>query len=107
MNMRKVRVVATAMAAMLLLSACPMTQQRDYEGAQVRDPDEVVIFTNVDEHPNIVRVCLDGIAFATTTRDFTAIFRVPEWDSFCQTQDFINRNGGRSGDSGTDPSVAP
>jgi predicted small secreted protein len=59
---------------------------RDLEGVQVYDPDEATLWNNVDQHPNIVRLCLDGVAFATTTRpDFAAVTRVPEWDAHCKT----------------------
>lgn len=58
---------------------------RDLEGVKGQDPEKVQIIYNVDGFPNVVRLCIDKVAFATTTRqDESAIFRVPEWDvAFC------------------------
>lgn len=69
---------------MALLSGCGDTF-RDLENIKGRDPERVEIVYNVDGYPNIVRVCVDRVAFATTTRqNQAAIFRVPEWDvSYC------------------------
>lgn len=61
---------------------------RDYEGAHVKDPDSITLWNNIDQHPNIARVCTDGVAWATTTRpDFSALTRVPEWDVVCRAVD--------------------
>lgn len=51
-------------------------------------PDQVRVFLNVDDHPSIVRVCLDGIAFRTVSVKYAglntpAVERVPEWDALC------------------------
>ena len=36
------------------------------------------------DHPNIAKVCIDGVAFATTTREGnSAIMRVEAWDRSC------------------------
>jgi len=78
------KVVLVAAAAGLLLAGCGRDNFRDVEGVPSKDPDSVVLWNNVDGHPNVVRVCLDGVAFATTTRDYgDSIMRVPEWDSKC------------------------
>lgn len=45
-----------------------------------KDPDKIELYLNIDQYPNVVRLCIGGVAFATTTRDFTALVRVPEWD---------------------------
>lgn len=56
---------------------------------EARVPDSVTVFQNVDNHPTIVRVCLDGIAFRTISTTHsqggfnTAVERVPEWDEAC------------------------
>lgn len=57
---------------------------RDLEDATVKDA-VVTVFNNIDKHPNIAQVCVDGIAFVTTTRidGNDSIDRVPEWDSRC------------------------
>lgn len=56
---------------------------RDLEGVTVKDPGKVVLYNNVDLHPNIVMLCVNGVGFATTTRDLNAVLRVPEWDAEC------------------------
>lgn len=75
---------ALAIAALILLGACgPGNNFRDVEGADSQDPDLVEVFNNADKHPNIVKVCIDGVAFATTSRDYNAIMRVEAWDATC------------------------
>jgi hypothetical protein len=78
--------IGAAAVAALALSGCMNDSIRDYEEAEVRDPDHITLWNSVDLHPNIARTCTDGVAWATTSRDFTAIIRVPEWDDFCATQ---------------------
>ena len=57
---------------------------RDVEGVASKDPDLLEAYNNLDGHPNIAKVCIDGVAFATTTRDAAAaIQRVEAWDSTC------------------------
>ena len=69
------------------LSGCEGQQVRDLEGVPIRQPDKAEIYANVDQYPNITRICIDGVAFATTTRDYQPVMRVPEWDSsFCGVQ---------------------
>lgn len=83
--MKLAAAVVTAAAA-VALSGCGLNDSvRDYEEAQVKDPDSVTLWNNVDLHPNVARLCTDGVAWATTTRDYTAIIRVPEWDAYCKT----------------------
>lgn len=79
---RTVVVVITA-AASVVLAGCGANNFRDLEGVESQDPDSVTLWNNVDGHPNVVRLCLDGVAFATTSRDYEPILRVPEWDSEC------------------------
>ena len=70
--------------AVLSTAACGSNNFRDVEGVPSKDPDSISLWSNVDGNPNIVRVCLDGVAFATTNRpDFGSIMRVPEWDERC------------------------
>lgn len=97
---RRIAAVILAAAAGLSLSACS-PELRDFEGAPMRDPDEAVIFSNVDQHPNLVRICIDGVGFLTTTREYgDAVTRVPEWDAICAEVDRTSLNGGRQGDTG-------
>lgn len=80
--------VALLAAALVMfaiaLTACTRGQARDLEGVDPKDPDKVELYTNVDQHPNVVRLCIDGVAFATTTRQFDSIQRVVEWDDWCK-----------------------
>lgn len=67
------------------LSGCGSANQADVKGVNVRNPDKIEAYANIDQHPNIVRLCIDHVAFATTSRENGQNFiRVPEWDvSFC------------------------
>ena len=71
--------------AALTGAACsPGNNFRDVEGVDSQDPDLIESYNNLDGHPNIAKVCIDGVAFATTTRDAqAAIQRVEAWDSTC------------------------
>lgn len=51
---------------------------------EVRVPQSLTVFQNIDAHPTIAKLCVDGVAFATTSRDYNAIMRVPEWDKDCK-----------------------
>ena len=82
------RVVLAAVALTALggaTTACtPGNNFRDVKGVASQDPDLIESYNNLDGHPNIAKVCIDGVAFATTTRDAqAAIQRVPDWDSTC------------------------
>lgn len=79
---RRVTAALAAVAGVLVLAGC--AQQYDVENVPFEVPDEITIYGNVDQHPNIARVCVEGVAFATTTRDYNAITRVPEWDAHCE-----------------------
>ena len=77
------------LAALLVLvglaGACSSRDNfRDIEGVKSERPDSVRVFNNVDKHPNVVQLCIDGVGFATTTRNYgDALMRVPEWDAGC------------------------
>lgn len=79
-------VVAVAAVGLSSCGQAPWEDSlRDYEGAEVRDPGSITLWNNIDQHPNLARVCADGVAFLTTTRpDFSAVQRVPEWDAACK-----------------------
>lgn len=92
MKHRTTSIALLAGAALLALTGCAdggvnldsLTGGfKDLEGIPAEDPTNVRIFNNVDGFPNIVKVCTDGVAFATTTRDLNAVVRVPEWDGGC------------------------
>jgi uncharacterized protein YcfL len=79
--MRK-RLILIALA--VLLAGCGSSQQlRDLEKIPAQDPDKVELFNNVNDHANLVVVCIHGVAFVTTTRDYNAVTRVAELDRTC------------------------
>ncbi|MBI4940629.1 MAG: hypothetical protein HY830_07780 [Actinobacteria bacterium] len=92
--MRRATVVTagTAAALALLLSGCSQ-QLGDRKGGSGRDPDRlsdvdyVEVYRNIDNFPNVAKVCAGGVAFATTSSsDGTtspSLVRVPEWDASC------------------------
>ncbi len=80
----KKRIVILAAGAILVFSACgPGNNFRDVEGVKSQNPDLIENYNNMDQHPNLSKVCIDGVAFLTTTRDYDAVTRVPEWDRTC------------------------
>jgi len=85
---KTIKLAIASAAALLVLSGCGQApwedSLRDLENVPVKDPDSATLYNNVDKYPNISRLCIDGVAFATTTRpDFGALMRVPEWDAEC------------------------
>jgi len=83
--MKKKIAALLAVAGVLTLSACANDTILDNENGVVADADEITVFNNIDGHPNIARLCADGVAFATTMREYgDAVTRVPEWDDYCQ-----------------------
>lgn len=69
----------------LVSSGCASSNNfRDVEGVKSLRPDLIRNYNNMDKHPNIGQICIDGVAFATTTRNYgDALTRVPEWDKIC------------------------
>ena len=82
---KKRALVVLGAGVVALGAACtPGNNFRDVEGVKSKDPDLIESYNNLDGHPNIAKVCIDGVAFATTTRENNAaIQRVPDWDSTC------------------------
>lgn len=85
--MRKLATATVLAAAALSLTGCQLHKtatNADLTGVHYDTPDTVKVWQNIDNHPNIAKLCLDGVAFATTTRDAQAAAqRVPEWDQTC------------------------
>lgn len=80
----KKALVGVGIAGLLFLGACESSNNfRDVEGVKSQKPDLIQNYNNMDKHPNIGKVCIDGVAFLTTTRDLQAVVRVPEWDKTC------------------------
>ena len=82
---KRVVLAAVAVAALGTAAGCtPGNNFRDVEGVPSKNPDLIEAYNNLDGHPNIAKVCIDGVAFATTTRDAqAAIQRVEDWDATC------------------------
>jgi hypothetical protein len=83
-------VASTGIAAAAIIAGCasgnPVAD--DLQNVSPSYPNYVGLYLNVDGHPNIVEICINGVGFATTTREAAgAITRIPEWDAFCQTQE--------------------
>jgi hypothetical protein len=76
-------------ALALILGGCNFGQgsdSRDLEGVPLTDPQKIEVYANVNGHPNIVRLCIDGRAFITTTRARFAMLRADYWDGWCNDQ---------------------
>lgn len=79
----------------------------DYEA---RVPDSLTIYRNVDKHPTINKLCVEGIAFRTVSSTHStgdSVVRVPEWDDTCPGYDpsrtqFGTNSGRISTNSGGD-----
>ena len=100
--MNKRVIVGAVASAVLLLGACtqdasktdlsePKQQGRavpqDYKA---QAPDSITVFQNVDGHPTITRVCIDGTAWRTISNAHQggldgAVKRVEEWDTYCKS----------------------
>lgn len=80
---RKIALVAAAALA-LALAGCNLgsdnANQKDVTGVNWQKPDKIEVFANIDEHPNVVVLCIHKVAWVTTTRVNVPIVRVPEYD---------------------------
>lgn len=92
--------VAALLVPALILGSCGRdTSKADLDEPKVigdveperyesRAPDQVIIFSNVDDHPTIVKLCIDGAGFMTISKTHSglaspAVQRVPAWDEGC------------------------
>lgn len=83
------RILAALMAAAAIaatVTACGPTQGDDLRNSPNSYPDYSTTVLNVDGFPNIAVICFKGAGFATTSRDYDALTRVPEWDAFCASK---------------------
>lgn len=76
--------IAGLAVVVLGLAGCQGANTRDLEGIKGQDPPKIEIYNNIDGHPNPVRLCIDGVALLTTTRDLSAVTLVPAWDGVVQ-----------------------
>ena len=77
-------VVVTVTSAAMALGCS--NQLNDQGGVQQAKADYILTYLNVDNFPNVTMLCIHGAGFATTTRDYDSLTRVPEWDTFCATK---------------------
>ena len=88
--------VGAFLAAVLVLGLAGCSSQLGDRGGKegappdfVSDVDYVEVYRNADGFPNLARVCVQGLAFATSSsgRGESAgaapLLRVTEWDDFC------------------------
>lgn len=76
--------LAIATFGVLALTACsPGNNFRDLEGVKSVNPDKATVYNNVDKHPNLAVICIDGVAFVTSTRQYESHSRVSELDRTC------------------------
>jgi hypothetical protein len=69
-----------------IAAGCASPQLNDLRNSPTNYPNYSMTYINVDGFPNVTELCINGVAFATTTRDYTSIMRIPQWDAFCATQ---------------------
>lgn len=86
------------LAALFALAGCSaqLEDRGGDEGAPpdfIGDVDYIEVYRNADAYPNVARVCVRGLAFATSSTGrgaeaagATPVIRVPEWDDFCATK---------------------
>ncbi len=77
------RTIAVA-GIILALGACsPGNNFRDLEGVKSVDPDKATVYNNVDQHPNLAVLCIEGVAYITSTRQHQSHTREPDLDKTC------------------------
>lgn len=76
------RLIALAFAG-ALLAGCGSNAKRDLEGAPSVNPDKATVYNNVNGHPNLAVLCIDGAAWVTNTRAHDAALPDPRLDKTC------------------------
>lgn len=84
--MKKYLLIALS-AAVTPLAACGGTATyADLENVPAATPTKIEAYTNIDKHPNLVRLCIDGKAFITTSRKGAGAWRRADYfDAWCST----------------------
>jgi hypothetical protein len=88
---RNIKYIIVGLSAALALVSCTGQNSfnggggnKDVEKIQPKNADSYELINNVDKYPNIVIVCVHGVAFVTTTRDAqAAIQHIVEMDRNC------------------------
>ncbi|MFI5931838.1 hypothetical protein [Actinoplanes sp. NPDC051494] len=50
---------------------------------KISDVDYIEVYRNADKFPNVALICIEGIAFASTSSGGPSLVRMPEWDKKC------------------------
>ena len=80
------RVAAGALIISAGVAVAGCSQLNDQAGIPQASMDYAMTYLNADNFANITVVCIRSVGFATTTRDYAAAIRVPEWDGFCASK---------------------
>jgi hypothetical protein len=91
---RKIASLAAVLVFGLAGCSAQLEDRGGDEGAPpdfIGDVDYVDVYRNADDFPNIARVCVEGLGFATTSTGRidgqsmggAPLVRVAEWDAFC------------------------
>ncbi len=85
---RTTRTLAAILAlsgALLGAGACSRGGFRDLNNVPAQDPDKAILINNVDGYPNVVILCVGGVALTTTTRGSSqaALQHIAELDHLC------------------------
>ena len=81
------RKLAAVAAGLVVVAAGCSGATDDLDGVQAVDPARIEVITQPDKFPNLLRTCLGGLAWLTTTRDYAEPIRVEEWDQWCAAKD--------------------
>jgi hypothetical protein len=84
--MNKAKKIAIAIGAMTVIgmaAGCTSPQLDDLKNVNPVYPDYAVVVMNVSGFPNITIVCYDGVAMATTTRDYESMQFQPAFNNIC------------------------
>jgi hypothetical protein len=90
MRRRTQVIIAAAAVAVGAVTAAGVAgcsnQFQDQNGIAQANPDYILTYLNVDGFPNPTIMCIRGVGFVTTSRDYQSLQEVPEWGAFCKTQ---------------------
>jgi hypothetical protein len=77
--------VLPAAGVLLGGTACSQGGFRDLNNVSAQDPDRAILINNVDGFPNVVILCVSGVALTTTTRGNSqaALQHIVELDHIC------------------------
>ena len=82
----KLAIACAGVAAAALTATGCQNQYNDQNGVRQVSPDFIQTYLNVDGYANVTMLCIDGVGFATTSRDYTSLIPVAGWNSFCATK---------------------